>query len=447
MKNSNTLQLELSPLKRKKITLFFDEPTTSSDGGVIFLREVDRQIGLIDRLAHAVCDQRRQSHVDHSVAELLRQRIFQIASGYEDADDCDALRADPAFKTAVGRDPLKDPDLGSQPTMSRLENAVTIRDLVRLGYALIDQFIASYSRPPEHIVLDMDPTASVVHGQQQLAFFNAYENEYCFMPLHVYEGVSGKYITSILRTGKVPSASEILSVLKRLVGRIRQAWPQVRIIFRADSHHAKPEVMRWLEAHQLEFIMGKQPNAKLKELFESRIQEAQEKYERWGRPIRLYGSAMYAAVSWSTPRRVICRILVSDRGTDVRYIVTTFAEAGARYLHETVYCGRGKVELMIKEHKSHLQSDRTSCHRKEANQFRLFVHSAAYVLLHAFREHLLGTTELARAQFNTIRLRLLKLSARVESGKTFIRFHAPAHYPYQSELQRVATLLGALNTS
>jgi hypothetical protein len=447
MNDSITSQLEFAPLKGKKITARFDEPRVSSDGGVLYLREVDRQIGLIDRLVAAIDDPRRQSHLTHELAELLRQRTYQIDCGYEDADDCDHLRTDPALKTAVGRDPQDDPDLGSQPTMTRLENAVTTRDLLRLGYAFIDHFIASYDTPPEMIVLDMDPTADHAHGHQQLVLFNAFEDEYCFMPFHVYEGLSGKYISSVLRAGKTPTAAEILSVLKRIVRRIRRAWPDVIIVFRADGHHTKPEVMKWLDANNIEFATGLSPNKKLNEQFAFASQEAEKKYQRLGRPARTYGSAYYAAGTWEKPQRVICRVQVSEKGTDVRYIVTSFREAGAKYLYEVLYCGRGNMELMIKDHKVALRSDRTSCHRKEANQFRLFVHSAAYVLMHALRENLLRGSELASAQFDTIRLRLLKIGTRIEVGKTFIRFHFPASYPLQPVLCRASAMLATLNTS
>jgi len=447
MDETTTSQLEFAPLKGKKITARFDEPRVSSDGGVLYMREVDQQIGLMDRLVEAIDDPRRQTHIDHQLAELMRQRTYQIGCGYEDADDCDHLRTDPAFKTAVGRDPQDDADLGSQPTMTRLENAVTRRDLLRLGYAFIDQFIASYETEPELIVLDMDPTADHAHGHQQLSFFNAYEDEYCFMPFHVYEGLSGKYITSVLRTGKTPTAPEILSVLKRIVRRIRRTWPDVRIVFRADSHHTKPEVMTWMDAHDVEFATGLSRNPKLNELFALAIQEAGEKFRRVGGPVRTFASASYAAKTWEKPQRVICRVQVSEKGTDVRYIVTSFQQAGAKYLYEIVYCGRGKMELMIKDHKVALMSDRTSCHRKEANQFRLFIHSAAYVLLHALRDNLLRGSELATAQFDTIRLRLLKIGTRIEVGKTFIRFHFPASYPLQPLLCRASTMLAALNTS
>ena len=448
MKNSTTAPLEFTPLKGKKVTALFDEPRVSSDGGVLFMREVDRQLGLTERLTTAIADTRRQTHIDHEMQELLCQRVYQIACAYEDANDCDELKADPAFKTAVGRDPQDDPDLASQPTISRLENAVTARDLLRMGYALVDQFIASYEREPELIVLDMDPTADVAYGHQQLVLFNAYEDEYCFMPFHVYEGLSGKLITTVLRAGKTPTAAEIISVLKRIVRRIRRAWPEVIIVLRADSHHTKPEVMEWAEANGVEIATGMAPNSRLDKQFALTIQEAEKKYKRLGTPVRTYGSGWYAAETWKGRyRRIICRAHVSEKGADVRYVVTSFEEAGAKFLYEVIYCGRGKAELYIKDHKVGLKSDRTSCTRKEANQFRLFVHSAAYVLMHAFRENLLKGSQLATAQFDTIRLRLLKIGARVDIGRIFIRFHFPESYPLKPLAYRAAAILAALDTS
>ena len=450
MKTLTTSDLLFAPVNGKKVSARFDDPAVSSDGGVLFLREVDGQIGLSERLATAIADGRRQSHVDHALVDLLRQRAYQISCGYEDANDCDALRDDPAIKTAVGRDPEEDGALGSQPTMTRLENAVTVRDLLRLGYAFVDQFIASYDRPPRMIVLDMDPTADAVHGGQQLALFNAYEDEYCFMPFHVYEGQSGKLIASVLRSGKTPTAQEILSVLKRIVRRVRAVWPEVEIVFRADSHHAKPEVMKWLETRGIHFITGLGPNRRLDALFAQTIRAAEKKYREQpqvGRPVRAYASDFYAAASWDKSRRVTCRVQVSAQGTDTRFVVTSFQAAGAKYLYDVVYCGRGKMELMIKDHKTALKSDRTSCHRKEANQFRLFLHSAAYVLMHALRANLLKGSELAHAQFDTIRLRLLKIGARLEAGRTFLRFHFPTSCPTQGILMRASGILATLNTT
>lgn len=444
MKNITTPQLEFTPLCRKKLTAIFDDAGVSSDAGVLYLREVDRRIGLTERLVSAIADPRRATHIHHLMCELIRQRSYQIACGYEDADDCDHLRSDPAFKAAADRDPGNDPDLASQPTMSRLENMVTVRDLLQMGYALVDQFIASYQSAPEVIVLDMDPTADITYGHQQLTLFNAFEGEYCFMPFHVYEGVSGKLITTVLRAGKTPAAAEIISVLKRIVRRVRRAWPDVQIIFRADCHLTKPQVMEWLEKHRVHYVTGLTPNARLDTLFATTIQHAKRRHFEKGETVRMYGSAYYAAGSWNgRERRVVCRALSSGKGTDRRYIVTSFSRAGAKYLYDVVYSGRGKMELMIKDHKTALRSDRTSCTRKEANQFRLFLHSAAYVLLHELRGQLLKGSELARAQFDTIRLRLLKIGARVQIGKTFIRFHLPASYPLKHLLRRASAILAA----
>lgn len=437
MQKCTTNELTFTTVNRKKVVAVFDAPNVTSDAGALVLREMDRHLGLIERLSRALNDPRRKTHIDHEQVDMLRQRVFQIACGYPDANDSDSLKSDPAFKVAVGRDPLADADLASQPTISRLENTVSVRDLLRIGYALIDQFIASYAKPPEAIVLDMDPTADTVHGHQQLALFNAFEDEYCFMPFHVYEGQTGKLITTVLRPGKTPAAADIISVLKRLVRRLRKAWPEARIILRADSHHTKPEVMNWLESHGVDYITGLSPNAKLATLFAETIRDAEVRYRRWGGTIRRHGVAAYAAGTWSRERRVILRVQVTEKGTDTRYIVTSFEESEPKYLYETAYCGRGRMELMIKDHKGALASDRTSCHRKEANQFRLFLHSAAYVLLQAIRTQWLQGTALATAQFDTIRLALLKLGARVEVRTRVLRFHLPASCPYQDVFGRL----------
>jgi len=434
MNKENQIPLPFTPLKNRKITAVFDEPLVSSDGGLMLIREALHETGIIGALAGALRDPRHPSYIDHTTEELLTQRIAQICCGYEDADDCDHLRDDPLFKITAGRLPEEDA-LASQPTMSRLENRVSAKELLRMGYALVDQFIASFDGAPEAIVLDMDPTAGHVHGRQQLALFNAYEDEYCFMPFHLYDGLSGKLITTVLRAGKTPTDREILAVLKRVVKRIRKAFPKTRLIFRADSHHTKPAVMDWLEEHAMDFTTGLQINGRLKEKFAPALEEARKKFKRTGRDARVFASGFYQARSWSRARRVICRVLVTANGEDMRFIVSSFQHSGAKYLYETVYCGRGAMELMIKDHKNGLRSDRTSCHKFSANQFRLFLHSAAYVVLHHIRSVRLKGTQLAHAQFDTIRLRLLKIGTRVENGKTRIRLHFPKAFAHIPALQ------------
>lgn len=427
MNKENQISFPFTPLKRRKITAVFDEPLVSSDGGLLLVREVLLETGLIRSLSQALRDPRHPSYIDHTIEEMLTQRIAQICCGYEDADDCDVLRDDPLFKLTAGRFPEEDP-LASQPTMSRLENRVSVKELLRMGYALVDQFIASFDQTPQAIVLDLDPSADHVHGSQQMALFNAFEDEYCFMPFHLYDGLSGKLITTVLRPGKSPTDREILSVLKRVVKRLRKAFPETRLIFRGDSHHTKPAVMDWMEDHCVEFITGLQINTRLKGQFADALDQARTKCERTGRDARVFASGWYQARSWSRPRRVICRVLVTANGEDMRFIVTSFENSGAKYLYETVYCGRGAMELMIKDHKNGLHSDRTSCHKFTANQFRLFLHSAAYVVMHYLRSIKLRGTQLAHAQFDTIRLRLLKIGVRVAAGKTRLLLHLPQSY-------------------
>ncbi len=397
MKNLTSEPLAFSSISGKKVTGVFDDHRVTSDAGVLLLREVDQYIKLMDALTDAIVDSRHPSYVRHEMREMLAQRVFQIALGYNDANDCDALKGDPAFKIAAGRDPTQDPDLASQPTVSRLENRVTRQDLLRIAYALCDHFIASYKVRPKVIVIDMDCTTDVVHGEQQLRFFNAYENEYCFQPFHVYacpagEGLSGKLITAVLRPGKTPSHREVMAVLKRVVKRLKQAWPKTKFLFRGDSHFAKPKVLDWLESQGLFYVVGLAKNAVLQQRSEATLSEVKERFERCEGKVRRYASFFYAAKTWSGPRRVILRAEASYRGVDPRFVVTN-VDARPKLLYEKMYCSRGAVELMIKEHKRHLQSDRTSCHRFEANQFRLFLHSAAYILMHTLRSTMLKGTE------------------------------------------------------
>ena len=442
MQETNTLLLPLQMIKSNKVEIAFDEPDVSSDGGVLLLRQVDEQLKVTATITDAITDHRQMSRCDHELLEMTRQRVFQICAGYPDANDCNSLRKDPVFKTVVGRHPHEGADLASQPTMTRLENSIRNRDLIKMAYALVNLFIASYKTPPRSIIIDMDPTADVVYGNQQLRLFNAFEDEYCFMPFHVYEGKSGKLITTILRPGKPPTAREILAILKRLVTHLRKAWPTVKITFRADSHHTKPEVMDWMEKPEnaVDFITGLGPNKRLDAMFESMIRRAQRRFQRTGKPSREYAGRYYAANSWSRRRWVICRILVSEQGTDTRYIVTSLSGESAS-LYDRTYCARGNMELYIKNHKTHLESDRTSCTSKQANQFRLFLHSAAYIILHGLRNLFPAETEFAKAQFDTLQNRLVKIGARLEIMSRKLRFHLPLSCPSHTALGLVIEAL------
>ncbi len=437
--NGAPTQLEFTHLGSVRVQVVFDEPELSSDGGALLLREAAQVNGIIDAMVGAIRDDRDQAHVQHTLKELLTQRTVQICHGYEDANDCDSMREDAVLKIVAGRGP-DDGALASQPTMTRFENSVGIRDLVRLFHAFVDNFLDSYASAPECMVIDMDPTPNRVYGDQQLALFNAHYDEYCLMPFHVYEGITGRLIATIVRPGKTPSKEEIIALLKRIVRRVKARFPCTEIVFRADSHHTKPAVMDWLEANDVRYVTGMATNAVLRREVQPMVERAAAiTREEMGR-FRCFHSFNYQAGSWSRSRRIVARIESTGMGTDVRFIVTDFERVGAKFLYERFYCDRGNAELMIKEHKCFLKSSRTSCTSAIANQFRLFLHSAAYVVMHGLRDTALRGTEMATATFETIRLRLLKVAARVEVGKTFVRLHLSARCPAAPVFARIAAI-------
>ena len=256
MTDDTTLPFWFPAIRGKKLTAAFDGGRLSSDGGVMLLAAAARQMGIAEKLAAVIPDRRDPTRVVHPLSEILLARILAIACGYEDADDLDALRADPAFKLACGRLPESGTDLMSQPTVSRWENAPGLRDLVRLGGVMVDLYCASYATPPEAVVLDIDDTVDVVHGHQQLSLFNAHYDERCFLPIHVYDTATGRPVAMILRPGKTPSGVEVRGHLRRLVRRIRHHWSTTKITIRGDGHYCRPEVMDWCEAHGVDYVFG-----------------------------------------------------------------------------------------------------------------------------------------------------------------------------------------------
>lgn len=363
----------------KKVEADFGGGNVTTDGGAMFLRLVESKVGIIDRIVSCLPDRRHASYVRHSLEEMIQQRVFQIACGYEDANDCNDLRGDPGFKAACGRLPISGEELASQPTMSRLENSVRKADLYRIARAFVDGFLASYASPPDAIILDLDDTDDTTHGAQQLSLFNGYFDEHCFLPLHIYEGQSGKLITTILRPGRRPSGKEVVAILKRVVIHIRKAWPHVQIFVRADSHFSVPEVHVFCEDQKVYYVLGQAGNERLAKLGHPLLEQAQQLYQTTKKKVRLFGSFLYQASTWSKPRRIVFKAEVTPEGTNPRFVVTNLESSQASFIYDHIYCARGKMEGFIKDHKTYLRSDRTSCHRFTANQFRLFLHSAAYV--------------------------------------------------------------------
>jgi len=428
MEQNKQITLQFASISGKKVTADFTGGDVTSDVGVLVMRETANRMGIIEQLATAIHDKRHQSYVKHEIIELLTQRILQISCGYEDANDSDDLRIDPGFKASCDRLP-SEADLASQPTITRFENSISKKDLYRIAEVFVDQFVASYDTPPEAIVLDIDDTDDETHGAQQLSFFNGYYNEYCYMPLFIFEGQTGKLITSILRPGKRPDGKQIRAIIKRVIKRIRKAWPTVGILIRGDSHFATPKLYSWCDKHNVYYILGLSKNSILKEQAQSTLAAAHRRYETFGEKARIYKEIHYQASSWHRALRVIIMAEVSDTGENFRFIVTNLECGKPSFLYETAYCGRGQMENLIKEHKIALRSGRTSCHSFIANCFRLMLHSAAYVIMHTLREKALAGTALAHAQFDTIRLKLLKIGAEVREMKTKLHFVLPASCP------------------
>ena len=438
MKNDTQLPLQFQGYSGKKLEADFDGGTVTSDGGVLFLRAVEARIGIIRKYSDSLQDTRCQGKIDHTIPDMLGQRIYQIACGYEDGNDCNELRSDPGFKTACERLPESDPDLASQPTMSRLENTIRKADIYRLSEALLDSFIGSYGKKkPVSIILDMDDTDDTTHGNQQQSLFNGYYNDYCYMPLHVYEGNTGKLIASLLRTGRRMNGREIVSILKRLGQRIRKAWPKRGILFRGDSHFGCPEVYQWVEANDVDYTGGSSVNKRFKDMTDGLLSYTRADYNATGKTAKRFAETVYRASSWSKDRRIIIKAEVGPQGDNLRFVATNLTGNRPAVIYKTMYCARGRCELFIKNHKTYLKSDRTSCHRFVANQFRLLLHSAAYVLLHTLTREGLRGTDWATAQFDTIQKRLLKIGTRVREMATRIRFYFPTSYPLKDELTRL----------
>jgi hypothetical protein len=427
-----------SPVAGKAVRAAFDGGRLTSDAGVLVLAEVERRLGIAERLARCLSDPRAPERVRHSIVEMIRFRVLLIAAGYADANDCDTLRSDPAFKMAVGRAPESGAALCSQPTMCRLENLPTITALKRMMAAMVELFCDSFEEVPRRIVLDIDDTEDRVHGAQELALFHAHYGGYCFLPIHVYEAITGKPVAVILRSGKTPDGAEVALVLRHVIRAIRKRWPRVDILVRGDSHYGRPEAMSWCERNRVGYIFGLAGNKVLLRRVAGLAEEvALRRVQGEAAKVRRYGEFAYAAETWNTERRVIARVEASDKGADSRFVVTNLAGI-PRWLYETVYCARGQAENLVKAHKLHLASDRTSCSKATANQFRLVLHTAAYWLLHTLRGLAPKRSFWRAAQFDTVRFALIKVVGRVTELVTRITLVLPSSYPHRDSLTFLA---------
>jgi hypothetical protein len=430
MLDDTTAAFSFPAVTRKKVIAAFDGGRITSDGGVMLLSLAERRLGIAERLARRIPDARDPSRIAHSFADMIRARIFAIACGYEDAADLDSLRFDPAFKLACGRLPDTGRNLCSQPTLSRLENTPGLRDVIRLTYALVDQWMASYEKPPSSVTLDIDDTCDVAHGHQQLSLFNAHYDERCFLPIHVYDTEKSRPVAVILRPGKTPSGVEVRAHLRRLARHIRKSWPKTRILFRGDGHYARPEAMTWCESNRVDYVFGLPGTKPLSKKVEETADAVRTERAIGDKDVvRSYAETRHKAKSWDKERRAIARIEATRLGLDIRFVVTNLEHGAPQWLYDSLYCARGQAENLIKLHKTQLCSDRTSCRSALANQVRLVLHTAAYWLMLTVRDAIPAARDLAKAEFTTLRLRLLKIAARVLETVSRVRLAFAAASP------------------
>jgi hypothetical protein len=415
----------LSPVKGKPVTARCDGGSLSSDAGLLALREVERRLDVAGRLAACVDDPRDPTRTLHSVADILRFRMLMIAAGYEDGIDANALRADPVFKMALERLP-GERDLCSQSTVSRLENLPDRRMLLKMARGMVGLYCAAFAQIPKRIVLDIDDTFDAVHGGQQLRLFNAHYDDYGFQPIVVFDG-AGRFVTAVLRPASRPKGREIAAHLRRLIREIRTHWPRVEILLRGDGHYCAPEVLDLCRAKGVDFVFGLATNRALRRRVAAlETSTAARPEAAGGSRTRRFKELHDAAASWSRVERIVARVEAGPMGVDTRFIVTSLAGGTGKAIYEKLYCARGQAENHIKAWKAHLAADRTSCSSASANQLRLFLHAGAYWMMWTLRAALPRRSPWRHAQFDTLRLKLVKVAARVVELKTRIAVHLPS---------------------
>lgn len=441
----------------RRVEVVANAPTISSDGGVLLLRQADEKLGLTASLAKLLPDDRYAGRIRHSRLEQLRQRVYQICLGYEDCNDADRLRTDPALRLACGAE--RD-ELSSQPTLSRFENAVTGRELNQLWRAYERQYVDALDPATTLIVLDIDSTDDPTHGDQQLSFFHGFYDQHMYHPLLVFDALSGELVTALLRPGRAHGAKGSISILTRMIRAIRGRCPNAAILVRGDSAFAGPRLLERLEQLNAElgdvdYVLGLATNSRLVALSEPLRTSVAEQFAERGRFVRRFDWMPYAAGSWPAERQVVVKVEHSERGENPRFVVTTLDGFPPGLIYDVAYCARGQSENFIKDLKNALGADRLSCHRFIANAFRLFIHAVAYRLMHALRAVVARVApvvapegeprplKLATAQMDTIRLRLLKVGAIIVSSARRVLVQLPRSFPLADAFFATARALGA----
>jgi hypothetical protein len=439
-------------LAGRKVEARFDGGRITSDGGGLLLREVDRRFGFLDQFAECFTDYRNPLLIEHSVAELVKQRVFALALGYEDLNDHDRLRYDPLLavmaekRDPFGNDRLRKRDRGAalagKSTINRLELSLVGADsrsrykkipasAKKIEDFFIDSYLAQHRQPPAEIILDLDATDDPVHGDQLGRFFHGYYGHYCFLPLYIFAG--DHPLCAKLRPSNIDAAAGSVKQLDRIVSHIRKAWPKVRITVRGDSGFCRDAIMTWCETHDVDYVLGLAKNPRLTREIADELAQAQRQFEDTSEAARVFKEFDYQTRdSWRRPRRVVAKAEHLAGGANPRFVVTSFSPQryAAQPLYEQVYCGRGDMENRIKEQQLHLFADRTSTHNLRSNQLRLWFSTVAYILLRAIREFGLSNTPLEKAECGTIRVKLLKIGGVIRSSVRRIFLSLSEAYPW-----------------
>jgi Transposase DDE domain group 1 len=435
-------------LGSREIVARFDGGTISSDGGALLLRETDQRLNLLPRLAECFLDGRDQNLVEHSVLEMLSQRVYGLALGYEDLNDHEQLRSDPVFGVLAGREELERP-LAGKSTLNRMEMGAGAKDRYKkitfwkeaIDELLVKMLMESYAQAPEQIILDIDTTDLPLHGKQEGRFFHGYYDNYCYLPLYIFCGEH--VLCARLREANHDAAFGSLPEIERIVAQIRRAWPEVKIILRGDSGFCRNELMNWCETHGVDYLFGMARNQRLRKIIGAEMHAATQQWNQTGKPARVFSEFRYRTrKGWNRERRVAAKAEHIDGKENPRFVVTSLMRETweAQALYEQLYCARGDMENRIKEQFS-LFADRVSAETMRANQMRLYLSAMAYVLVSGLRRLGLKTTELAQAQVSTIRTKLLKIGAQIRVTVRKVWVSMASSYPWQSLYQQVWTNL------
>lgn len=421
--SNDTQKTFLFPVvKGRKVTVNFGGKFITGNAGGVLLAAADKRLNLLSPMAQLFPDSRDQTKVQHTVETMFKQRVYGIALGYDDLNDHDPLRRDVAFQTIVGQDS----ELASSPTLCRFENDANREIAVAINKKMVETFIGSFKEAPNELMLDFDGTENPIYGEQEGKYYNGFYRSNCFIPLHVFCGKA--LLVSYLRTSKTGGAHHAWAILSLLVKRLRQVWPNVKIIFRADSAFCRPEILSWCERKAVGYILGMAGNPRLLAMLEPKMKMAEKAFQLTQTKQRMFTKFMYAANTWPAERQMIGKAEHTERGANPRFVVTNLMQEApgalvdeSEELYDSLYCLRGDAENRIKDLKSDLHAGRTSAHDWWPNQLRALLSALAYVLLEYIRRNALAETDLANAQMGTIRSKLFKIGAI--ASKTMHRVH------------------------